>query len=338
VVIKRSSSAEVARLIDALLTSAPEGREAAAARLAIVGPRGMDRLVATLQGVRNPAHTAAILDVLERIGDPRAAALVSPLLAHPSTDVAIAAVAVVRRALQAGNAEVAARATDELIALATRDITPLQVRSAALDALNDLPADVLAPLSSRLRLPERAPAGVAAASPSSEQPLEKWVDDASAPMREPAEVQAALGAARAGAPLPLLHRLVGRLRALERESHDERQREWRTLRGAVHQVLAERGSRVALYDLRESLERDPEALPLSMLAALRDLADSSCVEPIADAWARSADPWLRDQLRDVLQASITREALTRRHAPVRRASARHPDLFASISMPSRTRP
>ena len=31
--------------------------------------------------------------------------------------------------------------------------------------------------------------------------------------------------------------------------------EWLALRGAVHQVLASRGSRIALYDLRETLER-----------------------------------------------------------------------------------
>ena len=49
------------------------------------------------------------------------------------------------------------------------------------------------------------------------------------------------------APLPTLHRLVGVLR--ERESREHREagrRDWVTVRGAVHQALAARDSRVAL--------------------------------------------------------------------------------------------
>ena len=57
------------------------------------------------------------------------------------------------------------------------------------------------------------------------------------------------------------------------------------LRGALHQALALRGSRVALYDLRETLEERPARLPTSFLAALHVLGDASCLEPIGAAWA-----------------------------------------------------
>ena len=46
-----------------------------------------------------------------------------------------------------------------------------------------------------------------------------------------------------------------------------RRREWMTARAAAHQVLAARGSTVALYDLRETIESG-EPAPVEMLAAL----------------------------------------------------------------------
>ena len=46
------------------------------------------------------------------------------------------------------------------------------------------------------------------------------------------------------------------------------------VRGALHQALALRGSRVALYDLRETIERPPAPLPSSFLAALQWSATS----------------------------------------------------------------
>ena len=92
------------------------------------------------------------------------------------------------------------------------------------------------------------------------------------------------------------------------------------LRGSLHQVLALRGSRLALYDLRESLEGAPARLPASFLAALHVLGDESCLEPLAAAWAAAAMDntadgvrW-RQQLAAAFKAITQREKITKRHA------------------------
>jgi hypothetical protein len=95
---------------------------------------------------------------------------------------------------------------------------------------------------------------------------------------------------------------------------------------------------VALYDLREQVERDPASLTVTMLAALHAVGDSSCLEPVADAWARSTDAWLKDQLKDTFQSLVAREPATRRRVLLKRLSVRLPRLVEDISTPSQTRP
>ena len=56
---------------------------------------------------------------------------------------------------------------------------------------------------------------------------------------------------------------------------------WQNARGALHQALALRGSRVAVYDLRETIEQSRGPLPTSFVAALHVVGDASCLEPIA---------------------------------------------------------
>jgi hypothetical protein len=114
VTIKGSSSAQVARLIEGLLSTDIVARETAAARLAIVGPRAVDRLLATLDGLRRPDQVVAVLDVLERIADPRPAAAVFNRLDDADAAVAVAAAGVVRVALRAEDPETAAEATSAL--------------------------------------------------------------------------------------------------------------------------------------------------------------------------------------------------------------------------------
>lgn len=325
----------MARLIDALLTSEPIAREAAAARLAILGARGLERLSATLQGLQTPEHTVAILDVLERIGDVRSAASVCPLLTNPDPTIAAAAVAVVRRALQSDNAEAAARATDDLLGLALNPATLEPVKRAALDALADLPEDIVAALRGRLGQVPAASTGAPAAAPSPPFDVERWLEGQGEGGLD--HLPEALNRIGGSAPLPLLRRLVERLREAERTAAAGVQADWRRLRGLAHQRLAERGSRVALYDLRETIE-DGAELPVSMLAALQLIGDASCVEAVADAWERTSDAWLKDQLRDALQTIITREGLTRRHAAYKRMTTRHPELIGGLSTPSQTRP
>ena len=104
------------------------------------------------------------------------------------------------------------------------------------------------------------------------------------------------------------------------------------LRGALHQALATRGSRLALYDLRDSLTSS-ERLPVAFLAALEDVGDASCLESLAAAYdvsSSGSDPWWRDHLATAFRAIVHREGLTRRHAVVKRAMARWPQAAADL--------
>jgi len=100
--------------------------------------------------------------------------------------------------------------------------------------------------------------------------------------------------------------------------------EWTTTRAAAHVALAARGSRLALYDLRESLEKSASPLPVEFLAALSQVGDASCLEPIAAAHARSHDAWWREHLAHAFKAIMRRERLTKRHATLKRIEKRWP--------------
>jgi len=103
--------------------------------------------------------------------------------------------------------------------------------------------------------------------------------------------------------------------------------EWLAVRGAVHQALALRGSRVALYDLRETMAGTQRPMPASFLAALKMVGDDSCVEPLAAAFARATDQegWRR-QIAQTVRQIVKRERLTKKHAVLRRALGRAPAL------------
>src|SRR5262249_49991097 len=135
-------------------------------------------------------------------------------------------------------------------------------------------------------------------------------------------------AKRGSARLAELQRLVDRLRAQEqRETTPSRREEWRAVRGAVHQALAARNSRLALYDLRDSLLA-PERLPVAFLAALEEIGDASCLDTLAaayDASSRSGDPWWREHLASAFRAIVQREGLTGRRAVLKRVLARWPE-------------
>ena len=87
-----------------------------------------------------------------------------------------------------------------------------------------------------------------------------------------------------------------------------------------------RGSRLALYDLRETLEAATAPLPVEFLAALTMVGDASCLEPIAGAYANDAKQrdWWRDHLADAFRAIVAREKLTRRHAAIKKIEKRWP--------------
>jgi hypothetical protein len=308
-------------------------REAAVARLVIIGPRAVGQLVTALGEARQPAHLVAILQALERIGDGRALTPASRMLTHRDLPVALAAVAAVRPQLQSPHAAVADDAVRALTDLVLDTSRADSVRAAGLDALHDLPVDAVEPILVRLRddpSPRlRRQAGWAAVETGPDQ-LEAQADALSG--EDPEELRAAVETGGASVPLPLLHRLVVRARQREQaeQSPDVRSR-WRVARAAVHQVLADRGSRVALYDLRETFESARETMPLGMVAAVAQIGDGSCLEPLATAIDRTTDLWLKDQLLSALTAIVRRERLTRRHAVVKRLLAKHPALADALA-------
>ena len=114
-------------------------------------------------------------------------------------------------------------------------------------------------------------------------------------------------------------------------SRNARRAEWTRVRGRAHVALANRGSRIALYDLRESIEAAASPLPVEFLAALSTAGDASCLEAIAAAYVRATAAvlanqeqggWWRDHLAEAFSLIVRREGLTRRHAQVKKIEKR----------------
>ena len=59
-----------------------------------------------------------------------------------------------------------------------------------------------------------------------------------------------------------------------------------TARAAAHFALAQGGSRLALYDLRETIETAKQPLAVKFMAAVTAIGDATCLEPIAAAHAK----------------------------------------------------
>jgi hypothetical protein len=104
-----------------------------------------------------------------------------------------------------------------------------------------------------------------------------------------------------------------------------------TTRAATHLALAQRNSRLALYDLRETIESSRERIPVEFFAAVTAIGDTTCLEPIAGAYSQARDDWSRRQLADAFRAIIGREKLTRRHAVAKKIEKRWPGAWTSLS-------
>ena len=98
------------------------------------------------------------------------------------------------------------------------------------------------------------------------------------------------------------------------------------MRGVVHQALALRGSRIALYDLRETFDRAAWQLPSAFLGAVQTIGDDSCLEPLAGAFVRAKDARWQHQLAQAFHEIAKRERITKRHSALRRALAKAPGL------------
>ncbi len=141
--IRRSSRPEIDALVADLGADRPVIREAAIARLTVIGVRAVDRLTAVVSSSGPPSIRVAALRALEGIGGPRAVKASMMALDDGDEAVATAAVGSVRTSLRgARGAEIAGRLAE--VALDSR--RPQAIRLAAVQALSDLEPGTLVPL------------------------------------------------------------------------------------------------------------------------------------------------------------------------------------------------
>jgi hypothetical protein len=303
-VIKSSSAREVDRLVAQLRDGSPVEREAAIARLRVIGPRAVDRLVRTIRSDAGAATRTAALKALEGTDDPRGRAAAIEHLDAETPAVASAAIAVLRTYLASD-----AAVLDAVTAVALDRARPKSVRLAALDVLSELPRATIQPVLQQVGSDDPRSAEGAFDEPSG---LREW-----------------LSVRGAGAPLSEIHDAIVRIRERERDEPSARRRqEWQAVRGEAHLVLARRGSRVALYDLREAFDSCTATLPIDFISAAMLIGDASCVEPLARAWAASAsEPWWRARVAEAGRGIAAQAKLTARTAVGRRVRAKYPGFL-----------
>jgi hypothetical protein len=332
--IQRSAGAEIKLLIEAIAGSDDTAREAAVARLAIIGPRAVERLLQEFAGGTTAVRLGA-LRALEAIADPRALTAARSALHDGSPLVQAAAIGTLR-ALAAGASPAARDAFDALVATVLDRRRSATIRLAAWDALGDTSDDARESLRRAVADdpdPEFA-GGLRRRGGSPPSDAGTWEQAVAGQLPAlPAPLKTALAAHGSGAPLASLQRLIDHVRVREDQEADPHLREqWRALRGALHQTLAARGSRLALYDLRDSFLTS-DRLPGAFLAAIEEIGDATCLDQIAAAYdftSRSGDTWVREHLASAFRAILRREGLTRRHAAVKRVLARWPDAATAL--------
>jgi hypothetical protein len=332
--IKPSAAQEIVPLIEALRGSDGPRREAAIARLAVMGSRAVERLVTTYREAADRDTRVAVLRVLEGIRDRRGLDVARDALSGDE-EVAAAGAAALQSLLESPQGQVAAEALDALMGTALSRNVARQTRLAACRALEGAPADVrarvIAALQSDPDLEIRSRSASAAAAHSADaiwhDALEGRLPD------DPRLLRKALSVRASAASLTKLQKLIDGFRA--REASDAAMRaEWQSVRGLLHQALARRGSRVALYDLRESLASASSPLPVSFLAAVHELGDTSCLEALASAHARVDDAWWRQQIASAFREIVAREKITRRHPVLKRIAARLPRSLQQLMEPT----
>jgi hypothetical protein len=82
-------------------------------------------------------------------------------------------------------------------------------------------------------------------------------------------------------------------------------------------MLGARGSRLALYDARETISAAQSPLPAGFLEAIERVGDASCLEPLARAWSATRDTAWRAQLSEAARQIVARAGLGARSAVVK---------------------
>ena len=343
-VIRRSAASDTRQLVSDLASDGPEGdirRETAIARLRVIGARALRQILPLLE-VSTPVRTRiAALRALEGCRDAGAVPPILETLRDADPDVRVAAIGVARTLLDGSRGS---DVLDVLTGLALDRAQPLPVRRAAVAALADLPSRTLRPLVQRLRKDpgrrgSRASSNTSRSCPAA-NPVAALAEAAQDQLpADPDYVLSLVAEAGAATPLPTLHRLVGAIREREgRETRPARRRDWLTVRGAVHQALAARGSRVAAYDLREAIETAESALPDDFVRAATVIGDAAVLEALAGAFVRARQPdesgWraaLAEAARRDRRARAAHQASRRRETAARAVRRRCGGAAAAVS-------
>jgi hypothetical protein len=326
-VIKASTAVEVRGLVTALTGDDDLAREAAIARLTVIGARAVDRLVTAFDQVTDRSTRLAILRTLEAIGDYRGGAIARRALIEGG-DLGVAATAVLKTLLASSHEESASEALDTLVATALDASNEHRVRLAAVEALEESAGEV----GKRVARTVREDKSGKARKPTAQLDVDAarleatWQDSVEGRLPDdPRLFRNALSAHASTAPLNTLRKLIEAVRLRENEAPRAREA-WCALRGALHQALALRGSRVALYDLRESLTESAtlsSSVVPSFVGALQLVGDESCLEPLAAMFERSAgDAHRQHQVESAFRAIVRRERISRRHKVMKRLEAR----------------
>ena len=300
----RRSSSDIDRLIADLESNDSIHRDAAVARLRILGRRALPRLIDLISAHQSSGVRAIALDALEGLDDVRVIDVAFHALRDGSVEVVIAALGVLRGWVAE---ETGTRLLDAITTIAVDRSRDARVRVAALAALSELPEHLVRPIRDQAPPPESA-------GPSLDDPMQvrEWIQ-----------------AYGADASLSTLHELITRTREREHAESSSRLRsEWLQARGRAHQSLAKRDSLVALYDLRETFEAATGALPQSFLSTAAAIGDASCLEPLARAWAAAGkDLDWNHQLSTTAATIMRREKLTGRSAAVKKLRANFPGFI-----------
>jgi HEAT repeat protein len=331
VVIRASSGRQVDALIADLASPSALTRDGAVVRLTVIGERAVSRLLVVATQEPSIEARVAAFHALEGIGDMRAFEPALAALDAPDPALAAAAIGVLQRFLTSARG---VEALDRLTSIALDRDRPQAVRLCAIRALRDLGPDTIGPLLAALGAdPDQAIATAAGLGPEAAADpvfLLKEAAEGSLP-DTPAALRLALTEAADQVPLGALQQLIERVRFREGAESGPARTEWMALRAQAHAVLAQRGSRLALYDLKETLESAREPLAVEFLGAAAAIGDASCLEPLAAAYShavesgRKVDDWWRQRITDVFRTIAARERVTRRTAAGKRITARWRD-------------
>jgi hypothetical protein len=277
------------------------------ARLRVLGARALPRLSTFLESDAPASAHALAISALEGVENRRAMTTALNALDSADADVVVAALSVLRGWIAK---ETGTRVLEAVAAVAVDRTRDSRIRFAASEALSDLPEHLVRPIK------EQAPPPASVGPP---------LDDAGA-AREWVEAHGR------GARLSTLHDAVKAFREREESgvrgpdaASGRRRGEWLLARSTAHQVLAERGSRLALYDLREAFSTAQSPLPSGFLVAVVKAGDVSCLEPLARAWSASArgTAW-RNQLAEAAREIVRRSKLGARSPVIKGLRAKWP--------------